>query len=291
MPRILISGENSFIGNSYKRFSTNKELSFVSLKKTRPDQVDFGGIDVVIHLAAIVHVTDPISPEEYRSVNRDLTLSFAENAKRAGVSQFIFMSTSKVYGNYEEGIIWNENSDCRPTDYYGISKLEAEMALKRLNSDSFIVSVIRTPVVYGPGNKANMMKLMKLVRYLPVLPLGDSRNKRYFNYIENLINCIDRIIDTRLPGVFISMDKDSVSTTELVKYIAESLDRKILLIRIPVFIRRLMIKVYPEKIEQLFGSCLFDNTITKNRLNYIPLFSTREGIMRTLNRTSGISDE
>jgi nucleoside-diphosphate-sugar epimerase len=135
------------------------------------------------------------------------------------------------------------------------------------------------------------MKLMKLVKYLPVLPLDDSRNKRYFNYIENLVACIDRIVETRLPGVFISMDKDPVSTTELVKYIAESLDRKILLIRVPLFIRRLMIRLFPEKFEQLFGSCLFDNTITRNRLNYIPLFSTREGIMRTLNRTSGISDE
>lgn len=283
MPKILISGETSFIGNSFVQYSDYKQVKLISLRNIGLESIDFSGIDVVIHLAAIVHSTDKISLDEYMKVNYALAVNFARCAKAAGVRQFIFLSTSKVYGKYEEGVVWDESSDCNPSDYYSISKYQAENELRMLNDDFFTVSVIRTPVVYGPGNKANMSKLIKLVRFVPLLPLGDSKNKRHFNYIENLISCIDKIIETRLPGVFISMDQEPVSTTQLVNYISEGLNKKVILLSIPYFIRNIACKLFPENYERLFGSFVMDDAFTRKRLNYSPVFSTREGIYRTLN--------
>jgi UDP-glucose 4-epimerase len=204
-------------------------------------------------------------------------------AKEAGVKHFIFMSTSKVFGKYEEKSIWNEFADCNPSDFYGLSKYQAEKELSMLVDNEFQVSIVRTPVVYGPENKANMSKLIKLIRFVPLLPLGNSKNKRHFNYIENLVSFLDKIIEARLSGVFISMDKEAVSTTELVYYISEALNKNVVLVSLPTFVRKIASALFPENYERLFGSFIMDNAFTRKSLNYNPVFSTREGICRTLN--------
>jgi UDP-glucose 4-epimerase len=283
MPNILISGEHSFIGNSFKKISRYKDARFISLRGINPEAVDFSEIDVVIHLSAIVHSTKKIPSSEYFRVNRDLAIDFARRAKATGVRQFIFMSTIKVYGKYLPGSVWNETSKCKPDDYYGESKLEAENCLNELNDDSFTVSIIRTPLVYGPGNKANIEKLFKLVRFMPVLPFRDTDNLRHYDYIENLITLIDRVIEKNLPGIFISMDHSGVSTEKLVSYIANSLGKKVIMIKLPGIFRRIVKLFFQTDYERLFGSLIIDNSITRKRLNYTPLFSTREGIYRTLN--------
>lgn len=283
MANILISGEHSFIGNSFKKLSCYKDVRFISFREIKPEAVDFQEIDIVIHLSAIVHSTKKIPSSEYFRVNRDLAIDFARCAKAAGVKQFIFMSTVKVYGKYLPGSVWNETSICKPDDYYGESKFEAENGLNELNDDSFTVSIIRTPLVYGPGNMANMGKFFKLVRLMPVLPFRDTDNLRHYNYIENLVSLIDTVIRLNSPGTFISMDCANISTGDLVFCISEAMGKKIVLIRLPAIIKRILKKIFPLDYERLFGSFIIDNSITRKRLNYTPLFSTREGIYRTLN--------
>lgn len=281
MPGILISGENSFIGKSIQEYSSFKDIRTVSLRKVEPESVDFRGIDVIIHLAAIVHSSTKISLEDYLRINFELTSRFASCAKRAGVKHFIFMSTSKVYGSSLDRKVCNENSECNPEDDYGRSKYQAELALNNLATANFFVSIIRTPLVFGKGNKANILRLSKLIRMFPLLPLGKSGNRRNFTYIENLVSYIDRIIETRLPGVFIAIDKDPVSTSDLIHFMSESMGINVKLFSLPRFLRLLLRKLDPLDYERLFGSAELDNSITLERLAFTPAYSTRDGIYKT----------
>jgi UDP-glucose 4-epimerase len=279
---ILITGKNGFIGKGFKRFSRNKEIKFVSLKDYAPASVDFREVDAVLHLAAIVHFSGKLDEEVYRKVNCDMTADLAKAAKAAGVRHFIFMSTVKVYGEFKGGSKpWDEFTECNPEDSYGKSKYEAEQELKRLGSTDFCVSIIRTPVVYGLGMKANMMKLFNLVRFFPVLPFANIENKRNYSYTKNLAGFIDRIIELKLPGIFIAMDNEGSSITELVNYIAESYRKQTILFRPPQAIMKIISRVFPETYERLYGSVRLDNSFTKKMLSFNPVFTMREGIRET----------
>src|ERR1035437_9439039 len=177
MTKILITGKNSFVGRNIRKFSKFKNVEEISLFENKPCDIDFGNYDVVIHLVAIVHQTRRIPEEEYFLINKDLCLKVAENAKKAGVKQFIFLSSVKVYGKFIPGSEpWYEDSKCLPDDSYGKSKYEAEKALRKLEDSGFIVSVVRTPLVYGKEVKANMLSIMKLVRASYILPFKDVHN-------------------------------------------------------------------------------------------------------------------
>src|SRR5664280_1337214 len=102
MKKILITGANSFIGTNFRRISKYQNIEEVSLKENSPDEIDFSQFEIVLHLAAIVHQSKKIDAEEYFYVNRDLCLRVAEQAKRAGVKQFIFLSSIKVYGRHSD---------------------------------------------------------------------------------------------------------------------------------------------------------------------------------------------
>jgi nucleoside-diphosphate-sugar epimerase len=281
MPKILITGANSFIGTSFKKYSVFRDTDVVSLIGKSAGEIDFRKYEVVLHLAAIVHQSKRISENEYFKINRDLCLQVAENAKRAGVRQFVFMSTLKVYGNNPGGNeLRNENSLCFPDDSYGRSKYEAETGLKNLEGDDFKISIIRTPLVYGDGVKANMLNLVKLVDRVSILPFANTKNSRSFTYIENLVSFIDRIIELNRSGIFIAMDENALSTTELIILISKYLDKKVHLFPLPGVIIRLGSIVYPSIFDRLYNSLEVDNTQSKNVLNFSPPFSTEEGIKR-----------
>jgi len=283
MTRVLIIGANSFIGSNFKRFSKFRDIDEVSLLDKAPEEIDFTGYDVILHLAAIVHQSEKITEEMYFKINSDLCLKVAECAKKAGVSQFIFMSTVKVYGDRNlKNVLRNEESECNPDDAYGRSKYDAEQKLKKLTDDRFVVSIIRTPLVYGNGVKANMYKLIKLVDTLPILPFGRTGNMRSFTFAENLTGYIDRIVEKKVPGVFIAMDETSLSTTELTSYIADCLGKKRIFFRLPGILKRMAALLAPDQVDRLFGSLEFDNSLTRAALNYSPPFSTFEGLKSTV---------
>lgn len=281
MPKILITGANSFIGINYIKFSVFKDLDQVSLLKISPEEIDFKGYDVVLHLAAIVHQSKQISDEEYFRINRDLCLNVANNAKKSGVKQFVFMSTLKVYGNQiADNELRNELSACFPDDSYGKSKYEAEVELNKIKDETFNISIIRTPLVYGDGVKANMLSLIKLVDRFSILPFAKIRNKRNFTYIENLVSFIDRIIEKKMSGIFIAMDDDALSTSELITLISKYLNKNLFLFSLPGFLIRFLSAVYPSVFERLYNSLEVDNTQTKEILSFTPPFTTEEGIKR-----------
>jgi len=274
-----ITGANSFVGRSYLKSSDNKYVDEISLIENKPEEIDFSSYDTIIHLAAIVHQSRKIPDSEYYRVNRDIAIDVAKRAKESGVKQFIFLSTVKVYGDFNaESGPWTETSECHPEDPYGKSKYEAEIELRKLEDENFTVSIIRTPLVYGKDVRANMLSIMKLVDKLPILPFGKVQNKRSFTYVKNLVGFIDRIIEKRASGVFLAMDSEPLSTTDLVKLIAKYLDKKRILIRIPKFLTGMSKNFIPNIFERLYGSFEMENSITLNKLDFQPEYSSEEGI-------------
>jgi nucleoside-diphosphate-sugar epimerase len=279
MTRVLITGAHSFIGTNFRKISVNQNIKEISLRENPPEESDFNNIDVVLHLAAIVHQSKKIDTAKYFHVNRDLSVRVAELAKSAGVRQFIFISSVKVYGKYIPGSDpWNEDSACDPYDDYGISKYEAEIALKKMEDAGFIVSIIRTPIVYGPGVSSNILKLVKLIEKFPLLPFARVNNNRHFTYVDNLVGFIDKIIEVRASGTFIAMDEFKLSTTYLVMYLSGLLNRKIILFAIPDLLLKACVALMPDVFDRLYRSFYLDNTKTKRVLKYTPAFTTEEGL-------------
>ena len=276
--RLLVIGKNSFVGKNIRLYSKFDTIDFISLREVKPENIPFFNYDVVIFLAAIVHQSKRIPDAEYFWVNSDLAFETALLAKEHGIKQFIYLSTIKVYGSKSDHRIRTENSPCFPDDAYGKSKYQAELRIKPLNDEHFTVSIIRTPIVYGEGVKANMLKLVQLVDKFPILPLGNLHNKRNITFVGNLVGFLDRIIELRSPGVFIAMDEEAVSTSQLVHYIAKALNKKARLLKIPVFIIKAGQKIFPGIFNKLFGSLEFDNTMTKADLGFKAPYSVESGI-------------
>jgi nucleoside-diphosphate-sugar epimerase len=284
LTRILITGAGSFIGTNFIRCSSFSDIEEVCVRSISVDEIDFQGVDVVFHLAAIVHQSKRINSRVYHQVNMELPVKIAAKAKKEGVKQFVFMSTVKVYGNYSpETGPWTEDSECFPVDSYGQSKFEAELELKKLKSDDFAVAIVRTPIVYGNGVVANMLKLISMVRSLPMLPFAGISNNRHFTYIDNLVGFLDRIIEIRASGTFIAMDNHGISTTTLIKLLSDSLHTRPYLFKLPGFLVRLGVKLLPRYFDRIFGSFFLDNTKTREILSYSPEVSTGEGVMRMVN--------
>jgi len=279
--KILITGTNSFVGRNFIQFSKYREIEEISLFNNKPEDINFGKYKIIIHLVAIVHQKKTVPESQYFIINRDLCLKVAELAKKAGVKQFIFLSTVKVYGKFIAGSApWNEQSLCLPEDAYGKSKYEAELALKKIEDENFTVSIVRTPLVYGEYVRANMLSIMKLVQRTHILPFKNINNRRNFTGAENLVSFIDRIIEKRASGIFIAMDEKAISTSELVIMISENLGKKIMLFKIPDFIIKIGMAVFPGIFDRLYGSFEMDNTMTLKILNFKPPIATSEGIKK-----------
>lgn len=277
---ILVTGETGFIAHNFIRLTVFRNCRKTSLRNKNVLDLDLTGIDVVLHLAALVH-DEKGDEESYSNINRNLTVNLAEIAKKSGVRHFIFMSTAKVYGDGSDDVVYTENSECNPTDFYGKSKLEAELLLRELNDENFCVSIIRTPVVYGKGMKANMLMLQNLIKYFPILPLGGINNKRCYTYIGNLSKYIDRLIEMRIPGVFIVMDSEPISTTYLVRIMSKGMHRKVFLFAIPDPVKTILRLLSKNNFGRLYNSFILDNSRTRKLLSLEP-FSTEEGISRMI---------
>jgi len=278
--KVLITGSSGFIGTNFIKNSTDLSIIEVDLLTQRINDIDFSGTDSVLHLAALVHQMKGAPEEQYFKINRDLAFEVAQKAKFQGVKQFVFMSTAKVFGeSTTEKPSWDENSECHPQDAYGRSKYEAEKLILGLHDDNFKVAIVRSPLVYGVGVKANMYNLVKLVNRFPLLPLGGINNRRSMTYVGNLVALLKHVIYKSASGIFIAGDREPLSTTKLTQLIAKASNRKVFLLKIPTFILRHTKKIKPSIVDRLFGSLELDNTNTNMRLNFVPPYSSEDGIL------------
>ena len=250
-------------------------IQWQQLADSLPDLV---GVDIIVHMAALNHRMDKVPDEDYMKSNFELTKLLAEKAKSDGVGHFVFLSTVKVYGEVNiNGRPFTETDTCKPQDAYGQSKLNAENALTSLESASFKVSIIRSPLVYGPGVKGNMQRLIKLAKSPFPLGLKGIDNKRTMVFVDNLIALIDRIIEKSQAGVFLAADDQPVSTSDAVIMLRKTLMKRVNVFRIPRILLSLIGIVAPKLTTRLFGSLLFNNDDTKKRLNFHNPYSTEEG--------------
>lgn len=280
--KLLITGSNGFVGSYFiNQYKEKYEIKTFSFLKDDINSLDCSDLDVVFHLSALVHQMGGASCEEYERVNVTQTLQLAKKAKECGVKQFVFMSTVKVYGEETESV-YTEKSICNPEDEYGKSKLKAELELKKLEDEIFKVSIIRTPIVYGYGVKANIKSLVKLVNKMPILPFGNIQNKRSMVYIGNLCYLVDVVIEQQKAGVFLASDDEPLSTSRLIELIAKNLNKKVYLIKTPFFESFLKL-VKPSFHKRLYGSLEVDNSITKEKLNLKNPYSVEEGIKLMIN--------
>jgi len=277
MINILLTGANGFIGTYFqKHYSQKYNIQAFSFRTATLDDLDLSNTDTIIHLSALVHQMGGASEEEYEKVNVMQTLALAKKAKRDGVKHFVFMSTVKVYGE-ETNVAYDESSICNPQDEYGVSKLRAERELLKLEDGSFKIAILRTPIVYGFGVKANIKNLINLVKKVPILPFGEINNRRSMVYVGNLCYLLDQIIVQEKAGIFLASDDEPLSTTKLIELIAQNLDKKIYLFKIPFF-ESLLKLLKPSFHKRLYESLEVDNSKTKEMLNLKNPYSVEDGI-------------
>jgi nucleoside-diphosphate-sugar epimerase len=276
---LLVTGASGFIGENYfsmSRFKTH--LKGISIRHDHVKTIELSGVETVLHFAGKAHEMKKINESVYFTANRDLAYEFAKKAKASGVKQFIYLSSVKVYGKDATTDILNENSPCTPNDPYGQSKLEGEQQLLSLQEDSFVVSIIRPPLVYGVNVKGNFIKLIKLADSNKLLPFAAIQNKRSMVYVGNLVALIDKLIEVRKSGVFIAGDIEPLSTAYLVELIRKYLDKPRNLFQMPNFVLKPLRFIKPALVNRLYDSLVFDNSTTNKVLNFIPPFSSEEGI-------------
>lgn len=276
---ILMTGANGFVGQHLSaELSSAHNIKALSFSTYESEEL--GEIDVVVHLAALVHQMKGAPEEEYFRINTEKTIALAKRAKESGVKHFIFMSTIKVYGEKTASKPFNENSPCYPEDAYGQSKLSAEKVLRDMEDANFTVSIVRSPLVYGEHVKANMLNLMKLINKMPILPFGGIFNKRSMVYVGNLAAMIQSVVIQQKSGIFLASDQQAVSTTQLVQMLADAMGQKRMLIALPSFLRKFLLNIKPGLYERLFGNLEIDNRQTQQSLYFSPPFSTKEGVFR-----------
>jgi len=262
--KILVTGSNGYLGSSFiNQYKNKHNFEKFSLLSQKLEDINFDAVDTILHYAALVHQKVEYPYEKYHEINVEYPVKLAKLAKENGVQQFILISTIAVYGEDKERL--NENTICNPITPYGKSKLEAEKQLLELSDDSFVVSIIRPPMVYGRNAPGNIDSLVKLVKKLPIIPLGGIENKRSFIFIQNLCHMIDEIITQRQNGIFLASDDEVLSTSRLIELIAKNLDKKVYLIKVPFF-ESLLKLVKPSFHKRLYGSLEIDNQDTIKRL-------------------------
>jgi len=296
--KLIITGASGFIGSSYITKNSEHEIKSICLIKNKLLSLNFKGYDVLIHLAALVHQMKGAPEAEYFKVNSDLAFETALKAKNEGVKQFIFLSTIKVYGESTTGRApFTEDSACNPQDAYGKSKLDAEKRIMSLADDNFNVAIIRSPLVYGAGVKANMYSLIKLIDKIPFLPLGKINNKRSFVYVDNLIALINRIINCKASGIFLAGDTENLSTTELAMAIAKALNKKRALISMPFLLRKMAAVLFSSYYDRLWGSLELNHDSGWKRIGFVPQVTFEKGITEmvkwycAINNAEGNSNE
>lgn len=224
--KIVITGKNSYIGSKVAEFlqKHGHETAEVDTIAEKWKEHDFSKFDAVIHVAAIVHESAKTSSYDlFNKVNTLLPYEIAKKAKECGVSKFVFLSSMAVYGldkKLPEGQIVDENTPLEPVSLYGKSKLEAENLLKTLSDESFKISIVRPPNVYGKGCKGNYVNRFVSISKMPIFPLAYTNARQSMLYIDNLSCFIKELLEHDAEGVYNPQDSFIPSTVDLVSAIS-----------------------------------------------------------------------
>lgn len=249
------------------------------------------GRNVVVHTAARAHVlkeTEHNPLAVFRMVNTAGTLNLARQAAAVGVRRFVFISSIGVNGAFTRaGECFTEQSPPAPHNPYAISKWEAEQGLLEISRETGIeVVILRPPLIYGPGVKANFLQLLKWVESGWPLPLGGIQNRRSFLFLGNFVDAIRLCIEHPAAAgqTFLVDDDEPVSTPELIRAVARALGRPAHLLSVPAGMLALAGALLGKRaaVAQLTGSLLIDSSAIRSHLGWTPPHSMAEGLAATV---------
>ncbi len=309
--KVLLTGANGFVGRELcaellkrghwvrgalrkntGRLAKADEVEYVVVGSVDADTVwqpALMGCDVVVHLAARVHVMrdearDPLA--EFREVNTEGTLNLARQAAQCGVRRFVFISTIKVNGEGSDNP-YRETDTPVPKDPYAISKWEAEQGLQKIARETGLkVVILRPPLVYGPGVKANFLRLMQLIQHGWPLPLGAIKNRRSLLYLGNFVDAIRLCIEHPAAAgqTFLVDDGQTISTPDLIREIAKAMHRPARLVPVPVSLLQWVGSMTGRSaaVSRLTGSLYVDSQAICSRLGWTPPYSMQTGLAHTV---------
>lgn len=303
--KILVTGASGFVGGKLcEAVSARGDLVYPSVRRAQSEeQVAIGdigpftdwssvldGVDVVVHLAARVHLmhdeaADPLA--EFRRINVGGTRALAEQAAKAGVSRLVFLSSIKVNGESTlPGVPFTGDDLPRPLDPYAVSKHEAEQVLNRVSSEAGMeVVVIRPCLVYGPGVRANFLSMIRWLDKGVPLPLGAIHNRRSLLALDNLVDLI--VTCTEHPAAanqtFLAADGEDLSTTALLRRLGHALGVPARLVPVPPTMLRAGAALIGKReiADRLCGSLQVDISKTRSVLGWEPPVDVDEGLART----------
>jgi UDP-glucose 4-epimerase len=310
--KILVTGANGFIGRSLCKYLAANDLVVVAAvrhhtgasEESRNIQIvetgaaysaaDWAnllpGCDAVVHLAGRAHIMadkahDPLAA--YREVNVEMTKDLAEAAATAGVKRFVYLSSIKVSGEKTAGEPLREDRRPRLTDPYSVSKFEAENSLREIcQRTAMEYVIIRPPLVYGPGVRANFAKLLRLVGWKIPLPLAAIDNARSMVGIDNLVNFISRCLDQPNASgeIFNVSDDEDISTPDLLGRIGVALGIPARLFSLPPpFLKAVFLVLGQKKaFARLTESLQVDITKAKQKLGWRPSSTLEQELARTV---------
>lgn len=296
MKKILITGANSYIGMSFEKYAKDHYSGDLAIETV--DMIDgfwrkkdFSVYDIVFHVAGIAHadvgnVSEDVK-KKYYAINTDLAIETAKKAKESGVTQFVFMSSAIVYGEsapYGRQKRITKDTEPNPANFYGDSKWQADKGVRELANDSFIVTVLRPPMIYGKGSKGNYPMLASMAKKLPVFP--DVQNERSMLYIENLCEFLCQIMIRGEGGIFWPQNPEYTRTSEMVKLIGVTTGHKIRVSKVWNWTVRLTSRM-PGTISGLtnkaFGNMSYEQSMSQYDFDY-QLVDLRTSIERTESR-------
>ncbi len=246
------------------------------------EKFSFTGYDTVFHVAGIAHADLKNADDLYFKVNRDLAVRTAVKAKSDGVSQFIFMSTMKVYPSptLKKAVEITSQTQPAPDSAYGLSKLQAEKSILALEDGSFRAVVLRPPMIYGPGCKGNYLKLSEYGQKLTVFP--EIENRRSMLFIDNLCEFVRIMIENAEQGIFFPQDGEYVCTSRMVADIAASHGRRIRMMKAAPLVR--LASLFLKKLDNAFSSYTYEQSMSEYRENY-RLFDLSQAVVKTESET------
>jgi nucleoside-diphosphate-sugar epimerase len=303
---ILVTGANGFVGSAVTERLSRSGLVRAAARRPQTSgrkgvehvispsltgdadwQRALEGVRTVVHAAARVHVMREESPDvlaEFRRANVDGTLALARQAAAAGAERFVFVSSIKVNGeSTPRDRPFSAEDEPRPLDAYGVSKLEAEQGLRDVErSTGLDVVIVRPPLVYGPGVKANFFALLKWLHRGVPLPFGAIANRRSLVALANLVDLLTTCSEhPAAPGrTFLVSDGEDLSTTELLRRLARALGKPARLVPVPERALRLLGSALGAGsiTQRLCGSLCVDIAPTRQLLQWAPPMSVDEGL-------------
>jgi nucleoside-diphosphate-sugar epimerase len=312
MTVVAVTGANGFVGRALLEWLSSRGMRTRALVRSKDERcaglacdelVEIGdmaqiadwrplvaGANAIIHLAARVHRMNSSDEAAYERENVAVTERLAAAAVAEHVDHFVFVSSIKVNGEVTGKQPFTARDEPQPKDAYGRSKLQAELRLKALRAPGMRLTIVRPPLVYGPGVGANFQRLIKLVRSGIPLPFGSIVNQRSLVSVWNLADSIYAALvqDGPAEQTLLVADNESPSTVELMRGIARAMNRKANIVSVPLPLLRLLARLTGRQadLSRLTDSLRVDTSDTRTALKWNPPFTLAEALSKTINADS-----